>query len=160
MVLNLESPDLAADRSACWVVKDEVVSVEFAGAPGVLESAVGPNHYAAGDALLTGSTGDRWCVSRDRFDAKYRPEAPTVPGGAGKYRNTRVPVLAKRMPGAFTVKRSAGGDELQGNAGDWLVQYAPGDHGIVAAPRFDSVYRVMNPCGAMPRGEMASNCGT
>jgi len=25
---------------------------------------------------------------------------------------------------------------------DWLVQYAPGDHGIVAAARFDSLYRV------------------
>jgi hypothetical protein len=50
-------------------------------------------------------------------------------------------VLAKRMNVAFTVERSAGGDLLQGKAGDWLVQYAPGDHGIVAAARFDRVYR-------------------
>jgi hypothetical protein len=26
----------------------------------------------------------------------------------------------------FSVARSAGGDVLRGNAGDWLVQYAPG----------------------------------
>jgi hypothetical protein len=46
------------------------------------------------------------------------------------------------MSVAFTVQRSAGGDVLRGEAGDWLVQYAPGDHGIVAAERFDRVYRV------------------
>jgi hypothetical protein len=46
------------------------------------------------------------------------------------------------MTAAFTVERSAGGDLLRGDAGDWLVQYAPGDHGIVAAARFDSVYWV------------------
>jgi hypothetical protein len=46
------------------------------------------------------------------------------------------------MTAAFTVERSAGGDLLRGDAGDWLVQYAPGDQGIVAAARFDSVYWV------------------
>jgi uncharacterized protein (DUF2237 family) len=144
MALRLENPDLTTDSGACWAVKDEVVSVGFAAAPGVLESAVGPNRYAAGDALLTGSTGDRWCVSRDRFDAKYQPEAPTLPGQGGRYRNRSNLVLAKRMTAAFTVERSMGGDLLRGDAGDWLVQYAPGDHGIVAAARFDSVYRVQD----------------
>jgi uncharacterized protein (DUF2237 family) len=142
MRLRLENSDLAADNAACWVVKDEVVWVEFAVAAGVLESAVGLNRYAAGDALLTGSTGDRWCVSRDRFDAKYQPEPPTCRGRNGRYRNRPLSVLAKRMTVAFTVERSAGGDLLRGNAGDWLMQYAPGDHGIVDAARFDSVYRV------------------
>jgi hypothetical protein len=142
MALHLQNPDLAADSAACWAVKDEVVSVEFAVAAGVLESAVGLNRYAAGDALLTGSTGDRWCVSRDRFDAKYQPEAPTGRGRDGRYRNRPLKVLAKRMSVAFSVERSAGGDLLRGDAGDWLVQYAPGDHGIVDAARFDSVYRV------------------
>jgi hypothetical protein len=142
MALKLENPDLDVDSAAVWAVKDEVVSVEFAVAAGVLESAVGLNRYAAGDALLTGSTGDRWCVSRDRFDAKYHPEPPTARGRDGRYRNCPLPVLVKRMTVSFTVERSAGGDLLRGNAGDWLVQYAPGDHGIVDAARFDSVYRV------------------
>jgi uncharacterized protein (DUF2237 family) len=141
-MLILENPDLSVDSGACRVVKDEVVSVEFAAASGVLESAVGPNRYRAGDALLTGSTGDRWCVSRDRFDAKYRPEAPTRPSEPGSYRNQPVAILAKRMAVAFAVERSAGGDLLRGEAGDWLLQYAPGDHGVVAAARFDRVYRV------------------
>jgi uncharacterized protein (DUF2237 family) len=151
MVLKLESADLTADGAACWVVKDEVVAVEFAVAPGALQSAVGLNRYAMGDALLTGSTGDRWCVSRDRFDAKYRPEPPLLPGRAGNYRNRPVAILARRMTHSFTVERTAGGDLLRGAAGDWLVQYAPGDHGVVAAARFDSVYRVLEAPTAPPR---------
>ncbi len=151
MVLKLENPDLTADVDACWVVKDEVVTVEFAATTGVLNSAVGLNRYAPGDALLTGSTGDGWCVSRDRFDAKYQPEGATLPGQGGMYRNRPVAVLAKRMSAAFTVARSAGGDLLQGEAGDWLLQYAACDHGIVAASRFDSVYRVLDRGAAPPR---------
>jgi hypothetical protein len=30
--------------------------------------------------------------------------------------------VEKRMTAAFTVRRSAGGDLLRGDAGDWLVQ--------------------------------------
>jgi hypothetical protein len=146
--MALELPELTADAAACWAVKDEVVTVAFAGAPGALESAVGLNLYAAGDALVTGSTGDRWCVSRDRFDAKYEPEAPNVHGQPGLYRNRPVAVLARRMSVSFTVQRSAGGDVLHGEAGDWLVQYAPGDNGIVAEQRFARVYRLLG--GAPP----------
>jgi hypothetical protein len=142
MTLQLDNPDLSTDPGACWVTKDEVVTVQFAMAPGLLESAVGLNRYAAGDALLTGSTGDRWCVSRARFDAKYQPEAPTVCGQDGSYRNCPVALLAKPMTVEFTVARSAGGDVLRGAAGDWLLQYAPGDHGVVARARFERVYRV------------------
>ena len=141
ILLKLDTPDLRDDEGARWVCKDEVVSVQFATEAGSLESAVGSNCYVMGDALLTGSTGDRWCVSRDRFDAKYRPEGATQHGTAGRYRNRPVAVLAKQMTVAFSVERSAGGDTLQGESGDWLVQYAVGDHGVVAAGRFASVYR-------------------
>jgi hypothetical protein len=140
--LHLDAPDLGRDPEARPAVKDEVVVVEFAAADGVVTSAVGPNHFRAGDALLTGSTGDRWCVSRDRFDARYRAEPGTAPGGPGAYRNLPVRILAKRMTQPFSVARSAGGDRLHGEAGDWLVEYAAGDHGVVASARFASVYRL------------------
>ena len=145
LLLEIDEPDLATDSDARWVSKDEVVAVEFAATAGALQSAVGLNRYAVGDALLTGSTGDRWCVSRDRFDTKYAPEAPTLTGQAGSYRNRPLVVLAKRMTVAFSVSRSTGGDILRGNAGDWLVQYSPGDHGVVAKQRFDAVYRALPP---------------
>ena len=142
--LPLQDLDLTGNIDAVWAVKDERVIVEFALAAGALESAVGTNRYAAGDALITGTTGDRWCVSRDRFDAKYVAEAPTQDGQPGSYRNRPIPVRARRMDTPFEVRRSAGGDVLRGDAGDWLVQYAPGDHGIVAQDRFARVYRVLN----------------
>jgi hypothetical protein len=148
-VLDLGCPDLAADPAAIQVAKDEIVAVAFATGPGALQSAVGLNHYLAGDALITGSTGDRWCVSRDRFDAKYRPCAGTAPGAAGQYRNVPVTVFAKQIHEPFRVARAPGGDVLSGEAGDWAVEYAPGDCGLVERTRFERVYRRVD--GAPPR---------
>jgi hypothetical protein len=141
--LALTNLDLATDPDARQAVKDETVLVEFAVRADVLVSAVGLNRYSPGDALITGSTGDRWCVSRDRFDAKYDPVSGTIRGEAGLYRNRPVNVLVKRIDVPFSVARTAGGDVLSGNAGDWLVQYAPGDHGIIERTRFERVYRLI-----------------
>jgi hypothetical protein len=140
-MLDLGCPNLSLDPQAIRVVKDEVVTVEFAAAPGLVMSAVGPNHYAAGDALVTGSTGDPWCVSRERFDAKYRPDAGQVHGQPGPYRNVPAPVWAKQIGEAFRIARSPGGDVLSGEAGDWALEYAPNDCGLVARIRFERVYR-------------------
>ena len=141
--LEISHPNLERDSEALSAVKDETVRVTFAESPGELISAVGVNRYRPGDALITGSTGDRWSVSRDRFDVKYDPQPPTVHGHSGHYRNRPWPVLAKRMNQAFTVCRTAGGDALRGDAGDWLIQYAPGDYGIVDQARFERVYRLI-----------------
>jgi hypothetical protein len=143
IILQINNPNLTTDPATRRAVKDEKVAVEFAVQAGELISAVGVNRYSPGDALITGSTGDRWCVSRDRFDAKYDPEPPTARGEAGAYRNRPVTVLAKRMDKSFTVARMAGGDSLSGSAGDWLIQYAPGDYGIVERTRFERVYRII-----------------
>ncbi|ARK89762.1 PGDYG domain-containing protein [Burkholderia pseudomallei] len=141
-MIELKNVDLSNDPDALRVVKDETVQVEFAAQTGELTSLEGPNRYAAGDALVTGSTGDRWVVSRERFDAKY---APVAAGGAhgepGAYRNRPAVVLAKRMDAPFSIARSAGGDTLRGDAGDSVMQYAPGDYGVVQAKRFAQVYR-------------------
>src|SRR5471032_2714721 len=97
MPLHLDNPDLSVDPAARLAAKDETVHVQFASQGGSLVSAVGLNHFVAGDALITGSTGDRWCVARARFDAKYLPVLPTRQGAAGPYRNRPVTVLAKQM---------------------------------------------------------------
>ncbi|WP_354678846.1 PGDYG domain-containing protein [Cupriavidus plantarum] len=133
----LDNIDLRHDAAAALYVKEETVRVEFAAEPGELVSREGPNRYRVGDAIVTGSTGDRWCVSRDRFDARY--DALAEPGA---YRNKPVPVLAKEMTTSFSIARSAGGDVLHGKAGDWLMQYAPGDYGITERARFLAVYRL------------------
>ena len=62
-------------------------------------------------------------------------------GQAGAYRNRPSVVLAKQMREAFSMARSEAGDVLHGQAGDWVLQYAPGDYGVVQARRFAKVYR-------------------
>ena len=121
--------------------RSEVVQVAFAKEPGELISLEGPNRYQPGDAIITGSTGDRWVVSRARFDPKYEPLQAGTHGQDGAYRNIPGVVLAKRMNEAFSIARSTGGDVLHGAAGDWLMQYAPNDYGIVQQARFAQVYR-------------------
>jgi PGDYG protein len=141
MTLHLGCPRLSLDPLAIRAVKDEEVQVDFAVEPGLIMSAVGPNHYNAGDALITGSTGDRWTVTRDRFDAKYRPSGGQMVGVAGPYRNRPVAIWAKQIAEPFTIERCVGGDRLIGEAGDWAVEYTENDCGLVARERFAAVYR-------------------
>ena len=140
-MLELRNIDLTADPLAARYVKEEIVGVEFARQAGELISLEGPNRYQVGDALITGSTGSRWSVSRDRFDAKYEALPPTRMGDDGRYAARPVPVLARQINEAFSAERSAGGDRLQGKAGDWLLQYGPGDFGVAGQERFARIYR-------------------
>ncbi|VXC05282.1 conserved hypothetical protein [Burkholderia sp. 8Y] len=140
-MLNLSKPDLSTDPAARRVVKNEAVAVEFAAAAGELMSLEGPNRYTTGDAIVTGASGERWVVSRERFDAKYVAEGGIAHGEPGTYRNLPSVVLAKQMQEAFSIARSAAGDVLRGDPGDWVMQYAPGDYGVVKAARFAKVYR-------------------
>ncbi|MGC3982178.1 MAG: PGDYG domain-containing protein [Steroidobacteraceae bacterium] len=134
--------DLQLDPRARAYVKREIVSVSFARSDGGIQSREGLNRYSTGDALITGSTGDHWSVTRDRFDAKYLPLNGIAHGEDGQYQNRPLPILAIQQTQAFDVERSAGGDVIHGAAGDWLMQYAPGDHGIVENAKFQRVYRL------------------
>jgi hypothetical protein len=139
--MHFEAVDLREHAGAVSYVKQETVRVAFARAPGSLASREGANHYQPGDALVTGSGGDRWSVSRERFDRRYQPLPPLPHGSDGEYCSLPLPVLACQIPQAFTVRRSAGGDLLRGGAHDWLLQYAPGDWGIVEDAKFRRLYR-------------------
>jgi len=140
-MLDLKNIDLHNDPHAARYVKNEVVQVCFAKSDGELVSQEGLNRYSAGDAMITGSTGNRWIVSRDRFDARYEPVAMVKAGEDGAYRNKRIPVLAMQIHEPFSINRSAGGDRLRGGAGDWLMQYGQQDFGIVEKNRFELVYQ-------------------
>ncbi|KND54799.1 hypothetical protein BPUN_3846 [Candidatus Paraburkholderia kirkii] len=142
-MLHLSQLDLATDPAARRVVKDKAVAVEFAAAAGELMSLESLNRYASGDAIVTGSGGERWVVSRERFDAKYAPEGGIAHGEPGTYHNRPSVVIAKEMREPFSIARSAAGDILTGAAGDWVMQYAPGDYGVVKTARFAKVYRAL-----------------
>jgi hypothetical protein len=62
-------------------------------------------------------------------------------GEDGTYRSAPLPVLARQIAEDFTVRRSAAGDLLRGRAQDWLLQYGPGDWGIVEDAKFRRLYR-------------------
>lgn len=146
--IPLTSVDLTRDAEARLYQKNEIVDVAFAATDGELSSLEGPNAYRAGDALLRAATGERWVVSRERFTMKYLPVPPAVAGEAGRYRNVPMPVWAKCLTHPFSLARSTGGDVLSGAAGDWLLQYAPGDYGVVQQARFARVYeRVISAAG-------------
>ena len=152
--MHFEAIDLRQDAHATCYVKDETVEVVFARSAGSIASREGPNRYHTRDALLSATGGDRWSVARERFDARYRPLPPLQHGADGAYRNLPLPVLARQIAIAFTVLRRPGGDLLHGGAGDWLLQYAPGDWGIVADARFRQLYRPYEGAGTatMPPG--------
>lgn len=140
-MLELNNIDLTTAPDARRYVKMEIVSVVFATEEGELVSLEGPNRYRIGDALITGSTGSRWSVSRARFEAKYDAVLPTVSGRDGRYQAKPIPVLARQIAEPFTAERSAGGDRLRGHAGDWLLQYGLGDFGVAENQRFIQVYK-------------------
>lgn len=147
--IPLTSVELTRDADARLYRKNEIVDVAFAAADGELSSLEGPNAYRAGDALVSAATGERWVVSRERFLQKYRPLPPLATGEAGRYRNVPTPVWAKRLAHPFSLARCAGGDVLSGAAGDWLLQYAPGDYGVVQQARFARVYEPLAPDAAL-----------
>src|SRR5664279_1064449 len=64
--------DLSEDRAARRARKRAVVvQVVFAEAAGTLSTQEGPVNYSTGDALLTGTEGERWPVTRHIFDQTY-----------------------------------------------------------------------------------------
>ncbi len=140
-MLHFESVALDDDPLAHRYVKDETVDVTFAEADGSLMSREGVNRFQAGDALVTGSTGDRWSVARNRFEQKYAGLNGLAMGSNGKYRSLPTTVLARQIHEPFSVVRRAGGDVLRGNAGDWLMQYGHDDFGLAEDARFKRVYR-------------------
>ncbi len=97
---------------------------------------------AAGDAVVTDSTGESWPVARGYFPAKYRPVPPTVAGTSGTYISVAQPVLALRMDEAFQVVLADGISRLSGRPGDWLVDSGDGSLRIVSAAAFARTYRI------------------
>jgi hypothetical protein len=137
--------DLARDPRARRARKRGVgVSVAFAPAPGVLPTREGDVRYATGDALVTGADGDRWPVPRAHFDLRYEPVPPTRAGEAGTYRARPRDVWAKSMHAPFIVTLGSGRGTLKGAAGDWLVQYAPGDCAVVGQAMFAATYELVD----------------
>lgn len=137
--------DLRDDRSARRARKKPIpVQVEFASDSGTLETREGSVSFTRGDALLTGSEGERWPVPRANFDTSYEPVAPTRHGKPGPYRKRSLVVWAKPMPAPFAVTLDHDRGTLRGEPGDWLVQYAPDDLSVVSGSVFRDTYELLD----------------
>ncbi|SAK83755.1 hypothetical protein AWB82_05620 [Caballeronia glebae] len=133
---ELSMPDLARNPDACRVMKRPVpVAVRFADSDGTCETLEGPVRFRAGDAIVTGTLNEQWPVARDRFDETY--ERVTE----GIYRKRPVVAYALRLKSPVSVRVGAQRDVLEGQPGDWLIQYDEGEYGVVDPEVFARVYK-------------------
>lgn len=133
--------DLRADPEARQVRRlPSDVDVCFAAAAGSMATPEGPVCYAAGAALLRDARGRCWPVERPIFDAHYSPVPPTRMGDAGRYRHEPQTLWGRQIGCPFRVYLHSARGVLEGAAGDWLMQYAPGELGVVSAAAFRETY--------------------
>lgn len=131
-------PDTVAARK-----REHDVDVRFADQTGVIQTHEGAVQVRSGDAIVTGTRGDRWRVSRARFDAKYRAQPDTALGESGGYTSRPYRVLARPMHESFEVWLADGVSRLSGKPGDWLVDYGDGSLGIVSGAAFADTYEIL-----------------
>jgi hypothetical protein len=133
--LDCNGMELSGKSQTLKVYKKSVaLDFKFAEEDQVVETAEGQVPCKTGDAVLTGTRGERWPISRAKFESTYDFDSET--GTCWKKMHK---TLALRMESQFTVKDSRG-DPLNGNPGDWLVQYSRGDFGIVKGEIFGETY--------------------
>jgi hypothetical protein len=120
------------------------IDVRFTPIECTVQTAEGLVHAAPGDAIITGTEGEHWRVSRARFPDKYRPVPPTIAGEPGRYVSLPNRIMAVPMTEAFEVLLADGVSLLTGQAGEWLVDYGDGSLGIVAEAIFADTYEIID----------------
>jgi hypothetical protein len=119
------------------------IDVRFTPVECTVETPEGVVHARPGDAIITGTAGEHWRVSRARFADKYRPVPPTVAGEPGRYVSLPNRILAVPMSESFEVLLADGVSRLHGRPGEWLVDYGDGSLGIVSEDVFASTYSIV-----------------
>jgi hypothetical protein len=120
------------------------IEVRFTPVACTVQTPEGVVHAKPGDAIITGTAGEHWRVSRARFHDKYRPVPPTIAGEAGRYVSLPNRIIAVQMTEAFEVLLADGVSRLQGRPGEWLVDYGDGSLGIVSEAIFAFTYQIMD----------------
>jgi len=134
-----------ADQNALLVQKKAIpVQVEFAKANGVCDTKEGKVSYKFGDAIMTGMEGEQWPIERKKFDETYDPIASTRTGENGSYTKKPIMVHALQMDEPFYVIVSWADDRLEGQQGDWLLQYGADDYGVVSKTIFEKTYEIIS----------------
>ena len=119
------------------------LKVEFTQEPCVVETLEGSVAAAPGDAIITGTAGERWPVHPERFKASYQAVPPTEAGKSGVYRTLPSEVIGVAMSGRFEVLLANGVSRLHGARGDWLIDYGDGSLGVISRAVFPAVYEII-----------------
>jgi PGDYG protein len=136
---------ISADPRRVFARKlEREIEVRFTPVACTVQTAEGLVHARPGDAIITGTAGEHWRVSRARFADKYRPVPPTVAGEAGRYVSLPNRIMAVPMTTAFEVLLADGVSRLNGHAGEWLVDYGDGSLGIVSPAIFATTYEIID----------------
>jgi hypothetical protein len=138
------SSEISADPRRTFARKlEREIDVRFTPVACTVQTSEGLVHAAPGDAIITGTAGEHWRVSRARFSDKYRPVPPTIVGEAGRYVSLPNRILAVPMTEPFEVLLADGVSRLSGRAGEWLIDYGDGSLGIVSEPIFATTYEII-----------------
>ena len=136
---------LSADPRRIFARKlEREIEVRFTPVACTVHTPEGVVHARPGDAIITGTAGEHWRVSRARFADKYRPVPPTVAGEAGRYVSLPNRIMAVPMTTTFEVLLADGVSRLNGRAGEWLVDYGDGSLGIVSPAIFATTYEIID----------------
>ena len=121
------------------------VYVEFAESSGVLETLEGVVSYQRGDALMIGIKGERWPITRERFEETYYSSDPNLLlGSSGFYLKKPVLVDAFQVDAPCAIHLLNGSGILHANRGDWILHSADGHRWVVADDIFKVSYQLEN----------------
>ena len=114
--------------------KPILLNYEYASAPTAVQTLEGVVHCVAGDAILTGTQAENWPIKREVFESTYDVI------GKGIASKKKINIFVCQMQVNFQVKVSWSGDLLEGDPGDYLVQYGKNDFGVVKESIFGETY--------------------
>ena len=116
------------------------VKVSFALAGGEMKTLEGLVRFQKGDALMTGSVGEHWPISRATFKATYEPYRDFQMGLDGMYVKKFMRVNARQVDHASTIDLSQQSGALAAGVGDWIVTDPSGKQWVVANQIFCLTY--------------------
>jgi hypothetical protein len=138
------SSEISTDPRRVFARKlEREIDVRFTPIACTVKTSEGVVHAAPGDAIITGTAGEHWRVSRARFPDKYRPVPPIIAGQSGRYISLPNRIMAVPMTEPFEVLLADGVSRLSGLPGEWLVDYGDGSLGIVSALIFATTYEIV-----------------
>ncbi|MFK4442787.1 hypothetical protein ABH944_002897 [Caballeronia udeis] len=130
------------DSAALYETLHVVVTVEFSTETSVIQTLEGPVVCNPGDAIITGAAGERWPVSKERFDETYHALEAGAAGAPMRYKKRHRRVHAVRLKEPLEVTLTGGRGLLHGEPGAWCVWYGPEDAAIVRHDIFLTTYQL------------------